>query len=250
MPEENVEDLLRFDPLAVAEKVTGTNYKEDESTTALGMLLSMANGNRKENTLRNLGDTYSQIPWDDFVQVVLNSPLGFALEWQGTFKDDHHGTPGDEGVFVDQTRSLLIHAHSYGHPDWYDGAQKHVNMARLYYQIELLTKESQENFWGVQHSGGCVDKATMTWAGDIDGREGLLYWATKLQMCGGNLVPWKFPMHFWPLNYSEEHEGERLQKESGNRANYSPFDTLILNKIAQWPPALRAMGEIAVQRTA
>ena len=239
----SVDELLRFDALAEAERLTGSSYKDDEGTACLGFGMHIAAGQKKAETLQKLGDTFFGIEWGSFVRLLQSSPVGLSLEWQGKFKDDQHGTDGDEVAFVNRTRSVLVYAHSYGHPSWYAGSPVTVNMAHAYFQIQL-SEEGQHSVWGIPYSGGCVDRDSWTWGCDVDGREGLFHWLNKLETVG-TLVPWRFPMHFWPLNYVEVHEGDRIQKEAGNRADFRPFDELILRKVAQWPPVLRAMGEAA-----
>lgn len=40
---KNLDELLNYDGLHEAEKLTGNSYKEDDSTSALGLLLSIQN---------------------------------------------------------------------------------------------------------------------------------------------------------------------------------------------------------------
>jgi hypothetical protein len=55
--DRTIDDALNFDPLDVAERVTGQSYKNDRATTDLGFLLMIENNDRKQQLLTLADDT-------------------------------------------------------------------------------------------------------------------------------------------------------------------------------------------------
>ncbi len=58
---------LAVDPLAMAERITGKSYKDDESTSGLGMLLSLQHNRNKRDLLEFMGDTHYGISAKDTI---------------------------------------------------------------------------------------------------------------------------------------------------------------------------------------
>ena len=66
----DMKELLDFDPLAEAEKLTGESYKESDETSKLGLLISMIHNQQKEEILRGLGDTIHYHSLTGYIEIV------------------------------------------------------------------------------------------------------------------------------------------------------------------------------------
>jgi len=70
-------ELLRFDPVAAAERVTGKQVREDPATALLGMSLDLARIDAKQKALAAARDTWMGMPFDDHLAVFAG--LGFDI---------------------------------------------------------------------------------------------------------------------------------------------------------------------------
>src|SRR5687767_2824711 len=131
MDDKQLSELLAVDPLAVAERITGTSYKEDEGTVALGMLLHMALGDTKDAALQATDDTkltnevahYERILGEEgFVRVYEEPFNGSGYGVQGTAS-----TPEKLAIWWHAKDALLLRFDTFG------GAEHHVNAATVYY---------------------------------------------------------------------------------------------------------------------
>ncbi len=93
---------LMFDPLSVAEKITGRQYSDDAGTFELTFDLKERNSLRKRAILSEIGDTYRGISWQKFLQIILS--LGFEI----THKKRRVIDRGD-GIVVSPTDIIAAH---------------------------------------------------------------------------------------------------------------------------------------------
>lgn len=61
----DIGEILRYDALDTAERLTGKSYKEDEDTMGLGFLMHISHGERKAAALKATDDTHWGISFDD-----------------------------------------------------------------------------------------------------------------------------------------------------------------------------------------
>ncbi len=66
-----------LDSLGTAERVTGKPYAEDKATSALGFAIHLQNSRMKHSILSELGDTYLDISWQAFLEII--DDLGFDI---------------------------------------------------------------------------------------------------------------------------------------------------------------------------
>lgn len=112
--EKEIEKKLRFDPLDEAEKITGKSYKDDPSTSSLGMLLLWENGKAKDDILELFHDSTFSMGMLDYIKVV--ESLGFENVGEYPFEDEKYGK-GETEVFLvywHPEYSILLDFDSYG----------------------------------------------------------------------------------------------------------------------------------------
>jgi len=78
-------DIDKIDPLSVAEKLTGCDYKNDEATTALGMMLHMQKGALMREEIAKVDDTQFSEPTEEYLRKV--TKFGFEIVYQEPFMD-------------------------------------------------------------------------------------------------------------------------------------------------------------------
>lgn len=85
MKTDVIRKMLNFDPLSMAEEITGRSYKEDEDTSQLGLLLHIAHNNKKERILNEIGDTTFIMKLDKYLEVIKG--FGFQEIYVEDFTD-------------------------------------------------------------------------------------------------------------------------------------------------------------------
>lgn len=187
-----IDALLKIDPLAVAEKITGISYKDkafgeglDNPATALGLLLMQAHAKEKEAALRETNDTVFSNELPRYLTII--EKFGFeqvlADEWQSTWGP---------------TETLYIFAHRKGLLLSFDtfGGNR-VNAAKVYYNW----KPSIDEWWDCRSSGHMTEGGI--WVGDHDAREALIHNLNKLNNRGAFVSPWAERPFLWLLNFDE-----------------------------------------------
>lgn len=84
---EKLKNLLNYDPLAEAEKMTGESYKESDATTWLGIGLLQENRKAKEALLREKDDSLFQNKLEDYVRIITNEGFEKVLEIPFEYSD-------------------------------------------------------------------------------------------------------------------------------------------------------------------
>ena len=182
-------DLLAFDPLSTAERVTGESYKADEGTMALGFSLAIDHNQRKAKALAASGDTHFSQTLAEAEKVY--AAAGFAKVASWPFE-------GSDGVAEELA--------AWWHPDGllltvesYMGTR--VNTASLRYNVRLHEPHHPEA-WSRLSSHGPIDGSTAR-AGSHDVREGLIVAIEGLREVGAFLPVWVRQPFMWLLTYMD-----------------------------------------------
>jgi hypothetical protein len=182
---EEIDELLRYDPLSVAQKVTGESYKDDEGTMALGFGLAQMHSQSKRAALQSAGDTYYGMPFVEMVSLLLAQ--GF---------EQIHARPvreSDVATVWWHPKGLLLEVDSFTWSDIPDAPT--VNGGKVYYNvlIDLIDDAKRAEIWRYTSSGGTNQTAPdrWVWAGDHDIREGLLHAIEGLSLMGEVLPVWE-----------------------------------------------------------
>ncbi|MFA5387337.1 MAG: hypothetical protein WC322_02985 [Candidatus Paceibacterota bacterium] len=213
---EVTRELLTFDPLAVAEKLTGQSYKEDDPTMNLGMGIAIMHNQRKGAILEAAGDTHYSMKFADALRVFQS--MGFRVVLQEPFEGiDFKGLPNgykETFIILWHPQGLLATLESY----WGDG----LNSSKVWYNI--LFKEGV-NQWPLTSSGHMNNHV---WVGDHDGREGIKFNVEQLAENGDFLQTWVERPFLWLLTYAD------------TKVEGYDYNALNAARIAKLPPEVQA----------
>jgi hypothetical protein len=99
-PNDNLDELLGFDPLQEAEIMTGRSYKHDEATSSIGLLLAVDNNQKKKELLKANEDSYYGMEFAEF--AVLMDSMGFKSVASGFIPDS------EDEWFIDWKDGILV----------------------------------------------------------------------------------------------------------------------------------------------
>ncbi len=195
--ERNLDQLLRFDPLAEAERITGDTYKFNESTALLGLGLAVRHNKLKRDVLVASGDTTMSNKLANYVSII--ESMGFEKVLTVPFV-----AKGWSPADPDRNENLFIYAHRDGMLLVFDTYNSDdVNGGDLYYCIKLDTNGR----YGVTSSGGYRKYGTedQYWGGYHDCREALRYNINKLRANGQFLAQWPedHDVFLWLLHHGD-----------------------------------------------
>lgn len=181
-----LEEMLRFDSLAEAEKMTGQSYKEDEATTWLGMAIGMSNADRKNAELRDRDDTLLSNDYDRYARIV--GEMGFSKVLEVPFTS-RYSEPERLEIWWHED-GLLLSFDTY--------RTEHVNGGKVYYNWRPNPDTER---WRYTSSGHM--RPDGVWVGDHDCREALRHNLGRLRSGGSFLVPWVERPWLWLLHHGE-----------------------------------------------
>ncbi len=227
----NLLDMLRFDPLDTAEKVTGKSYKVDKATESLGMGLHFLHIREKRQALQEAEDVHydSSVSW---YQTVATK-LGFLVAHEDSFKCKSSGQEETKYVCYREKGGVLLVW------DTYNG---HVNDASFYYNWEP-NRETQP--YEYTSSGQWVniegeDKPRI-WAGNHHGVEALKFNLLRLEQAGKFITPMLAdPMLPWLTNREERN----FSKEQDWSKQFKHFDILTTEKLKGMPQVIRDIYKV------
>lgn len=211
---EKTNRILNLDPVATAEELLGKRHEAwdtEESMAALG--LALATGQAKAAHLKAIGDTYFNITWVDFIEIV--KAYGFKSGYRKKFAGS--GWSGkeveeEEIIFFHEEKGLILYAESY------DG--KSVNSAKVYGEVKIadnLEAKQLEALNGCSH--GSNGNGTIYF--DVDVREGFCFHLNALSKAFEFSKIWSKPPFLWFLNYMETHVESSNYKEVSKQKIYA-----------------------------
>lgn len=213
-PEEHpIEELLDFDALDSAEKVTGKSYKEDEGTSNLGLFLQISKSRILKDRLERMNDTHFSMTWGQMRERILGGLFEFEEVWTNKFRgidsstNEPYGYEDTESLFVSEKRGIIIFAESYS-------GGNSVNGGHCFMQYKVLDAEKNSKLiWDTISSGHMNEDGVVI--NSLDIREGLMYYLTKIDLMVEKewQTPWagsENDRRPWILNYDETKEPERL----------------------------------------
>lgn len=193
-------ELLSFDPFAAAEQMTGCEYKDDEGTSALGMLLTMAHGERKNAHLMELDDTVLSNNLDRYIRIV--TEMGFEqvlkLPFSGKLFGDDEPRNEHHFIFAHRHRGLLLAFDTFG--------GDRVNGGKVYYCWRPDDGDVSNAYRFTSSGSWCdFDSSNCYWFGDHDCREALRFKLQRLADNGTFLQRWPEDnkRFLWLLHYMD-----------------------------------------------
>lgn len=192
----HIDELLKFDPLAAAEKITGVDYKDDAAgigfdnpSVALGLMLAHAHGQAKERALTETGDTVFSNELSRYRMIV----EGFGFE--EVLRDEWDSSWGHRESFYifAHRKGLLLSFDTWSS----DGRPQHINCAKVQYNWRPA----------VDSLFDCISSGHMhpsgVWVGDHDAREALIHNLNTLNNRGEFVAPWVERPFMWLLHFDD-----------------------------------------------
>jgi len=137
MKDKKIREVLNFDGLHEAEKLTGKSYKDDKLTEALGFLHHIENSKRKRELLESLGDSGFSNTEEDYLEIVKS--IGFESALIEPFINDD-GIEERLHIMWNKEHSILLvfDTHTWGDDgSWAKSGQEvpppNVNGGNFYY---------------------------------------------------------------------------------------------------------------------
>lgn len=221
--------LLHNDPLANAEKLTGKSYKDDDSTSNIGFMMSIHDNMVKDKALKSIGDTVFSMDWLAYCEMI--ETFGFGLMINDSSPD------GGESlrVYYHEQDGILLCADSF---------QGNRNAASAYYNWRPNLKPKEEwkdpdvaelvNFHSVTSSGsfyypGKEDMIQsdppleeIVWTGNHDAREALSFNMRRLRELGTFVPIWKKQPYLWLVGHWEKEDKDNRNEIVENRIKKLP----------------------------
>jgi len=192
---DDLNDMLNFDPLHEAERITGKSYKEDEGTSGIGLLLQIAHSKSKNEILKSQGETTFSMEWGEWQRAIFN--MGFIKVYQDTILRPKFDNEEDIRQVWFHEDGLLLKCDSFS---------GNRNSATVYYNWKPY-KETLQDKCCYTSSGhyflpntetpysdeawqDAKDNGEIIWSGDHDAREALLFNMNQLRDHGEFVWPW------------------------------------------------------------
>lgn len=204
---KEIDNVLRYDALLEAEKVTGSSYKEDKDTSFLGFLLMMGNNEKKRHLLESSGDTYYSMEIDKYISIV--EKLGFKKICYTEFENEN--AKDALYIFFHYGKGLLLSCDTF--------ENKIINDSNLYYNFKPHDVNN-ESWWDCVSSGHMTQKGV--WVGNHNVKDGLKYCIEKFEQYGVFLQKWVETSRCLSLNHYMDKSfngGEFDYKEYGRITN-------------------------------
>jgi len=200
--DENLSRILRHDPLANAERMTGASYKEDPETIFLGLIGHIEHIQKKNEAMLEAGDTIFSNEIGRYKRII--SEEGFepvlCLPFSGRSYGGEKPVAETFEVWFNRTNGILLRFDTYG--------ADHVNGGSFYYNWIPSTKDGPY----VTSSGGYYETTVgLVWAGDHDAREALRLKIRMLRDNGRFVTPWLVPAQIWMSDYGFGNSIEKLE---------------------------------------
>ena len=236
------DDILNFDPLLEAEKVTGLSYKEDPGTQGLGFLLLQESAQRKKDELMLREDTYWGMPFREAVQIVLD--LGFEPIYAQILPDNSkYGTGRPVHFYIYWRRGVLLTLESYGDED----SERGLTVNRAHMEYNWMQKDGSTPWCPVSGSSswtrmtpgfdGELPDDPWVMVGDKDVREGLKHYLDILHSSG--IVPEEW--RYMPRVISLHSYAESVERNYRDKNWFKKYDARNLERVKLFRPDIRDM---------
>jgi hypothetical protein len=193
---KRTEKILKKDSIAETEKILDnkhwSEFNYDENLFMLGK--SIVDNENKNKYLASMGDTYFEMSWEKFKQLIVKKGFLVAMEYDFQHKDNV-----DEFIiYYHPQKGLIICATSYWN-------KKSINDGTLYGEIQANSKDDIQTIYRWLSTGGCIDEDKMIFSTSRDIREGLFSVLDELETAGKFLSKWIEKNRFlWFVDYVEK----------------------------------------------
>lgn len=202
--DQQLSKLLRHDPLANAERMTGKSYKEDEVTLALGFLSHIEHGSRLKRELESRDDTTFSNEVRNYTRIIGEEGFEKWLELPFACKRSYDPSPRNESfqIWFNRRDAILLAFDTYH--------ETSVNSASFMYN---WIPNDFENMHQFTSSGSTIQApdGRWVWYGDHDGREAIRHHLKELRSNGKFVNPWVERPYLKIFDHGFHHSIEDLQ---------------------------------------
>ena len=209
MEKSYIDKLLDIDPIAIVEDASGGKHwsEFDNSDNIMALGLAMMSGEIKRNALKQAGDTYWGMKWDEFQSLIESHGFKCALRY-----DIPYENKTEEAIIYYDTNGFVIWATSFF-------GKTSINGGTLYGQIKEEKGFLSSDLHHCSHGCFADDK----WHFDVDVREGLFHNINSVLQNATPLKVWEYDSFLWLVDYVEENElGYDYKKITEDKINSSP----------------------------
>lgn len=192
MSKELLDKVLDFDPIYEMEKVSGKHWSEfSQDEIMKAMFANMFSGELKEKVLNDAGDTYFNISWESFINLIVKNGFKKGLEYQFTH-NAFEESETEQAVLYYREDGLIIWATSY---------HNKLNGGTLYGELIKNPEADWRNL--PAYSGGFYEKNHLSFTTDV--REGLFRFIERMKENGEFAPVWGEKSRFlWFVDFKEE----------------------------------------------
>lgn len=206
MSDKILDELLDFDAIAAAEKMTGEAIGSDSVTFGLTLDLLTSRRNMVERIMKDRNDVYDRMPYDEYIKTLEN--FGFKSVLSIPFVDQEGNKNKYTMLWLNDGVLLVVDSYC-----WSDGTLS-VNSATMYYNWAPTVKDCHR----YTSSGRFVlydenDISKCVWSGSHDAREAVLYNITNFKVHGNLLSSWHTSPYMWLLHHGDNKKIEALTKD-------------------------------------
>jgi hypothetical protein len=200
------DELLNFDALDTAEKITGKSYKTDKDTELLGLALLMGHKEEKKSRLAESCDTYFSQSLENYLSIV--NELGFKLAYTEKIIPKTKDDKEDTYYIFYHPEGIILSFDSY----W---GNKSINGGNFYYNWRPNNIKNRSR---LTSSGSFARYDTENndyiWSGYHDCREALRYNINRLREHGSFVTPWLDCPILWFSHYGDKVSSDDFNKRS------------------------------------
>lgn len=202
---EKLDELLNFDSLKEAEKISGKSYKKDVDTGKLGLGLMWANSEIKNVLLDKLGDSKFSNDAESYLEIVQS--IGFEIVLQESFQRDD--IVDQFYILWNDEYSILMKFDTFTWGDdgsWAKAGKEvpppSVSSSTIYYNWKPTDWEKS---FHLTSSGGMRkdENDEKVWVGDNSGVEAIKHKVSGLVDNGTFLKKWIERPFLWLLNSAD-----------------------------------------------
>lgn len=186
-----LEALLNFDPVAVAEDFHGGERNDASGMLALG--IAMIHGEAKRAALEAMDDTKFSNTMVDAIRIVEREgfQLLLTIPFKGKGYRDEPDTAEEFRIYWNPELSALLTMESY--------RTDSLNTGKVHFAWKANEGES---VWPPQCSGGCRGD-DMVFVGDYDIREAFVYRLNRMKETGTFVKQWPQKDFLWLLHWMD-----------------------------------------------
>ena len=202
---QNTEEILKSDPLYIAEKITGKDYQSDQNTVMLGMALQMGKSRIVAERLTQNCDVHFRMKLPEYIKAF--EEMGFKKIYSEPFmrKDLHSGEEFQNtfNCYWHDEYSVLL---SFDTFTFSKNIPESLNGGDVYFNWKPYDKK---HCYFVPASGCWKEtKNGLVHIGYFDCREAVRFYLEKMRDEGTFIKPWIQVPFSW-LTHNAEHDSKK-----------------------------------------